>query len=57
MFLETAYGSQAKLIGQSLCVSEHGTGYSNWPLQPIKAKNTNNKFNPLKYQEGLEIQS
>ena len=26
---ETAYGSQTKLIGQSLCVSEHGIGYSN----------------------------
>ena len=34
---------------------EHRIGYSNWPLQPIKAKNNQSK--PLKHLDGLEIQS
>ena len=34
MFLETAYSSQTKLIGEDPNVSEHGIGYSNLTPDP-----------------------
>ena len=38
MISETAYSSQAKLIGLNLDVSEHGIGYSNLTLDPQGAR-------------------
>ena len=58
MVLETAYSSQFKLIGQSLCVSEHGIGYLNLAFATNKGqKKADIKFETLKCLEGLEIQS
>ena len=58
VFLETTYSSQVKLIGQSLCVSEHGIGYSNLVFSANKGqKRPIFSFRPLKCLEGLEIQS
>ena len=37
VFLETAYSSQIKLIGQSLCVSELGIGYLDLAFAANKA--------------------
>ena len=36
MISETAYSSQIKLIGKSLCISEHGIGYSNLAFEAEK---------------------
>ena len=38
MILETAYGSQTKLIGLNLYVSEHRIGYSNLTPDPQGAQ-------------------
>ena len=38
VFSETAYSSQTKLIGQSLCISEHGIGYLNLAFAANKGK-------------------
>ena len=38
MILQTAYGSQTKLIGLNLYVSEHGIGYSNLTPDPHGAR-------------------
>ena len=40
MILETAYGSQTKLIGLNLYVSEHGIGYSNLTPDPQGTRGT-----------------
>ena len=34
MISENTYSSQIKLIGQSLCISEHGIGYLNLAFAP-----------------------
>ena len=58
MISETAYSSQTKLIGESLCISEHGIGYSNLAFAANKGqKRPIFSFKPLKRLEGLEIQS
>ena len=58
VFSETAHTSQTKLIGQSLCVSEHGIGYLNLAFAANKGqKSAIFSFEPLKRLEGLEIQS
>ena len=58
VFSETAYSSHTKLIGESLCISEHGIGYSILAF----AANEGRKrpiftFKPMKCLKGLEIQN
>ena len=58
MISETTYSSKTKLIGQSLCISEHGIGYLNLAFAAKKGqKRSIFSFKPLKRLEGLEIQS
>ena len=58
MISKTTYSSKTKLIGQSLCVLEHGIGYSNLAFAANKGqKRPKFNFKPLKLLEGLENQS
>ena len=58
MILETTYGCQTKLIGQSLCVSEQRIGYLNLVFATNQGqKRLTFSFKPLKLLEELEIQS
>ena len=56
VFSKTAYSSPTKLIGESLCISEHGIGYSNLAFAANKGqKRPIFSFKPLKWLHLLVI--
>ena len=58
MISETAYSSQAKLIGEGISIGEHRIGYLNLAFLAKKGKKRLIFiFKPLKCLEGLEIQN
>ena len=56
MILETAYSSQTKLIGQTLPLSKHGTGYANLTFEANKGQKANFQFQALERTKNLKFE-